>query len=69
MLAALAHGVPCVLSPVAAEGIGLRHGHDCMIADKPADWAAAIHDLARDAKLWKTLSEQRPCLCASEFLV
>ncbi len=57
VLAALAHGVPSVLSPVAAEGIGLRDGHDCLIATDPADWAAAIARLQSDDALWHSLSE------------
>lgn len=55
VLAALAHGIPCVLSPVAAEGIGLRNEHDCLIAETPEDWAQAIKRLQKD-KLWYQIS-------------
>lgn len=48
VLTALAQGVPCLLSPVAAEGIGLRHGHDCLILDRPQDWQDAIAALYDD---------------------
>lgn len=57
VLAALAQGVPCVLTPTAAEGIGLRHGLDCMIAQTPEDWAAAITSLQNDDALWHKISE------------
>ncbi len=57
VLAALAHGIPCILSPIAAEGIGLRSGHDCLIAEKPAEWANAISRLHTDDKLWNELSK------------
>ena len=57
VLSALAHGIPCVLSPTAAEGIGLRSGHDCFIANTPAEWVEAINKLNTDAKLWTKLSE------------
>ncbi len=57
VLGALASGLPCVLSPVAAEGIGLRSGHDCFIVEKPEDWADAIHRLNTDNALWKSMSE------------
>ena len=57
VIAAMAHGIPCVLSPAAAEGIGLRHGHDCLIAQQPADWTDAILRLTQDDALWHSLSE------------
>lgn len=56
VLAALAHGIPTVLSPLAAEGTGLRHGHDCLIAQTPQDWAKAIEDLQCDDALWHRIS-------------
>lgn len=58
VLAALAHGIPTVLSPMAAEGIGLRNGHDCLIARTPQEWARAIQDLQTDDALWQRISEQ-----------
>ena len=57
VLAALAHGVPCVLTPTAAEGIGVRHGHDCMIATSAMEWRDAIDLLVRDEDLWNRMSE------------
>ncbi|WP_420010787.1 glycosyltransferase [Tateyamaria sp.] len=57
VLAALAHGVPCVLTPTAAEGIGLRHGHDCLIATTPGEWRDAILKLQGDDDLWQKLSD------------
>ena len=56
VLAALAHGIPVVLSPLAAEGIGLQDGWDCLIAENSAGWAAAIARLYDDNELWMTLS-------------
>ena len=56
VLAALAHGIPVVLSPLAAEGIGLQDGWDCLIAENSADWTAAIARLYDDNELWMTLS-------------
>jgi len=57
VLSALAHGIPCVLTPTAAEGIGLRTGHDCFIAETPDQWATAIAELTRDDELWTTLAQ------------
>ena len=69
VLSALAHGIPCVLSPVAAEGIGLRHGLDCMIARDPADWAAAIATLDADDALWTRLSDNARAYVRAEYSV
>ncbi|TCK99850.1 GT2 family glycosyltransferase [Shimia isoporae] len=57
VLSALAHGIPCVLSPTAAEGIGLRHGHDCFIVRTKQEWVQAIQSLAEDDVLWISMSE------------
>ena len=56
VLEALGHGIPTVVSPIAAEGIGLRHGHDCMIARTPAEWISAIVALYSDPELWQSVS-------------
>ena len=57
VLGALARGVPCVISPIAAEGIGLRDGHDCMIVEQPKDWVDAIALLNADDDLWLEMSK------------
>ena len=45
-----------MLSPIAAEGIGLRSGYDCLIAREPADFVEAIARLDTDPALWAKLS-------------
>ena len=67
VLGALAHGIPCVLSPVAAEGVGLRHGHDCLIAETPQDWAEAIARLMQDDALWAAMSGAARSYVAERF--
>ncbi len=57
VLAALAHGVPCILSPIAAEGIGCRHGEDCLIASSAQEWREAVKALNTDDALWHRISE------------
>ncbi|UFN50972.1 FkbM family methyltransferase [Roseomonas sp. OT10] len=52
----LAAGVPCVATPMAAEGLHLRDGHDVAIADTPEAFATLICDLHEDATLWARLS-------------
>lgn len=67
VLAALAHGIPSVLSPMAAEGIGLRHGHDCMIAATASEWVDGITQLNYDDALWDKLSTAGRDLAISKF--
>ena len=67
VLGALAHGIPCVLSPAAAEGVGLRHGFDCMIVEKPEEWAGAIRRLYDDEAFWTTLSDNGRQLIAEQY--
>ncbi|WP_439137914.1 glycosyltransferase [Roseicyclus sp.] len=67
VLGAIAHGIPCVLSPVAAEGTGLRHGHDCLIAETPQDWAEAITRLSTDDALWTAMSTAARTYAAERF--
>jgi glycosyltransferase involved in cell wall biosynthesis len=57
VLSAIAHGIPTVLTPVAAEGIGLRSGHDCMIARTPQEWEQAITLLSTNDRAWTAMSK------------
>jgi glycosyltransferase involved in cell wall biosynthesis len=52
----LAHGLPCVMTTVAAEGMHLVDGVDAMIADEPQQFADAITRAYTDRQLWCTLS-------------
>ncbi len=52
----LAWGLPCVMTAIAAEGIGLTHGTDALIAEEPGDFARCVIDAYRDRELWQRLS-------------
>ncbi len=67
VISALAHGIPCVISPIAAEGIGLRSGYDCFIAETAKDWADAIHLLTHDNALWESMSQNARGYMHSSF--
>lgn len=67
VLAALAHGIPCILSPTAAEGIGLRHNHDCLIATSATEWQDAIVRLSGDDELWQQLSDNARAYVRQSF--
>jgi hypothetical protein len=55
--AAAAHGIPQVLSPLAAEATGLRHGQEVWIAANPHQWLEGIERLCSDDQLWHAHSE------------
>ncbi len=52
----LAHGVPCVLTRIAAEGMGLTSEREALIADDPRSFAEAVIRLYTDCDLWQRLS-------------
>ncbi len=56
IVSSLAAGVPCVASPMAAEGMALIDGEHVCLASTPSEFAAAIVDVHEDADLWERLS-------------
>ena len=55
--AAAAHGIPQLLSPLAAEATGLRHGQEIWIAETPADWLAGVEQLCRNDHQWQAMGD------------
>jgi glycosyltransferase involved in cell wall biosynthesis len=56
VISALAHGIPTVLTPIAAEGIDLRSGVEAMVAETTEQWLLHIERLMTDQRLWRTMS-------------
>ena len=56
VVSSLAAGVPCVMTGIAAEGMGLRDGEDALIADDAAGLARHIVRLHGEEALWARLS-------------
>ena len=56
VIGALCHGLPSILSTIAAEGIAIGDGVHAAVADTPQQWAARIHALYTDEKLWQAMS-------------
>ena len=52
----MASGLPCVTTTIGAEGIGLVHGEDAMIADGEEDFAECVAKVHDDEDLWLRLS-------------
>ena len=58
ILEGLALGVPMVSTSIGAEGLGLAHGRELLLADEPDAFAAAVVNLIADADLRSRLSAQ-----------
>jgi len=52
----MAHGQPVVATTLAAEGMYLQHDVDVLIADTPAEFAAAVVRLYTEESTWTRLS-------------
>jgi GT2 family glycosyltransferase len=55
VLASMAHGIPCVMSPIAAEGMDLPASLGWLVAASPADMAQRILALHREPSLAEEL--------------
>jgi glycosyltransferase involved in cell wall biosynthesis len=55
VIASLAHGVPCIITPIAAEGMALT-GDELAIASDPKSFAAAAVEVYSDPDRWLSLS-------------
>jgi len=64
---AMAYGLPVVSTPIGVEGTALRHGHDVLVAETPADFAAQILAAYRDEALWHLLSENGQAMVREEL--
>lgn len=54
---AISHGLPVVATTIGAEGWNFTDGEQVLIADSPADFAAAVVRLYQDADLWEKLAD------------
>ena len=54
---ALSYGLPVVTTSIGAEGLGLVHGRDAMIADNPLEFAEHVLEVYRNNELWQRLSD------------
>ncbi|WP_250064239.1 glycosyltransferase family 4 protein [Stenotrophomonas mori] len=54
---AMSHGLPVVVTPIAAEGMFIEDGEQALVADGTGPFAAAVVRLDRDDTLWQRLSD------------
>jgi GT2 family glycosyltransferase len=57
VIGALSHGVPCVLSNIAAEGIPIGDRVQSSIADQPLAWVDRILEIYNSESIWTSMSE------------
>lgn len=63
----LSQGLPVVTTTIGAEGMGLTHEREALIADDPREFANAIVRLYRDEALWSRLSEAGLALMRARY--
>jgi GT2 family glycosyltransferase len=54
---AMSYGLPVVATTPSVEGMHLQDGVEVLVADSPADFAAAIERIYRDEALWTCVSK------------
>jgi len=67
LLEAMAAGIPVVSTSVGAEGVPARSEQELLLADRPADFAAAVLRLLRDSALGDRLSAASLALVREQF--
>jgi GT2 family glycosyltransferase/Tfp pilus assembly protein PilF len=64
---AMAAGIPQVSTSIGAEGMGLTHGRDILIADRPEDFAREVILLYQDEDLGRRLAENARNLVVEQY--
>lgn len=67
VVGALASGTPTIMSPVAAEGIGVSNGLEAVVAQTAAEWVAAVKALYTDEARWAAMSEAAQRFAGRQF--
>jgi len=69
VVTSLSYGVPCVATPIAAEGCGFIAGKHLLVENDPASMARAIIRIANDKDHWQQLSGEGLTYCRRIFSV
>jgi glycosyltransferase involved in cell wall biosynthesis len=67
ILESMAADCPVVSTSVGAEGLGLEHGRDFLLADEPQEFAHWIIELVHNRTLWQTVSQNGRERVRSQF--
>lgn len=57
IVSAMSLGLPVVATPVAAEGMGLTHKENILIADDAKSFAESVLELYKNEKLWRYINK------------
>ena len=63
----MAAGVPVVSTTVGAEGMGLLHGRDLLVAESPDDFVDAVLAITGDDVLWNRISKNGKTFVETHF--
>jgi glycosyltransferase involved in cell wall biosynthesis len=69
VVTSLSYGVPCVATQIAAEGSGLVHNKNILVADDATKMAGMIRQLCNDQRLWEKLSQSGLSFCEERFSI
>lgn len=69
VVSSLLHGLPCVLSKVASEGMGLVDGEEVLEGDTAEEIGDAIVRLHEDSQLWTRLADAGYAAASAEYSV
>ena len=58
VVTALAHGLPCVATSIAIEGMALQDGRNVLVADGVTDIVGAVRTLFQDDERWRSLRRE-----------
>ena len=67
VLQAMSMAKPIVATMLSCEGLSIRHGREALLADTPAEFAAAVVLLLRDPALGRALGAQARALAVAEY--
>lgn len=57
VVSSMCYGIPGVITPIAAEGIGAENGEQLVIADTAEDFAAGMISLYTNTDMWNAMSQ------------
>ncbi|WP_321952390.1 methyltransferase domain-containing protein [Paraburkholderia bannensis] len=69
VVSSLLHGLPCVLTKIASEGMGLVDGEEVLEGETAAELADAIVRLHEDAQLWTRIADAGFAAATAEYSV
>ncbi|KAA0083038.1 methyltransferase domain-containing protein [Trinickia soli] len=69
VVSSLLHGLPCVLTKIASEGMGLVDGEHVLEGETAMELAEAIVRLHQDPKLWTRIADAGFAAAAAEYSV